>query len=254
MSTSFSNNKAPQKNYRLYVEQYYQQLYRYRSDEQRDQFLAMLIALLPELEGYVKLRLDQAVHAGNFPHNKYKPQDVTDDLYLILYASFDEIDNEDEFYLWLFEKTNQVIEELIANEAEYAARFESLDRYSNAEWRGLKERFTSEFDGDLIMKEDLTDVSYKIPKLQWSHFLTGTDKEQEWDQKIDALLQQEQADQELDRLLERLSFRVREIVQLHHKYLFSVAEIARLKNESKGDVEQALEEAKRIIQVSLFNS
>lgn len=217
----------------------------------RGAFNTLLLDILPEVKKFVNRRLDMAIYQGNFPKSKYEAEDFIDQLFIEVYSSIGDVDNENDFYIWLFKKTNELVDQAIAEEAFEDAMFKNIDDYSTSEWKQMAEKFSAEADGDLIMREDLDDVSYHKSK-QSLRTLFDQDYEKELVTQLDKELTEEEINRYTEIVLRNFPQPMHTVFELFTKQEFTLEQIAEIMQRNVKEVEDLLREARAILYNSLL--
>lgn len=122
------------------------------------------LSIIHLLYPYVKQRLRVAEILGIFPRNMYKATEVIDEVILELYEqNLHESLEADQLRLWMFEKTFEKLNALMQSE-EWHKDTVSTKLILEKELKRLEENFTMDADNDLIMNEELDDISYHNEK------------------------------------------------------------------------------------------
>lgn len=130
--------------------------------------------------------------------------------------------------------------------------FKNIDDYTTSEWQQMEERFYTETDGDLVMKEELNDISYyREPYTLKDVFIT--DNENELTDKIDNELQEQDIDRHIQLVLHNLSKPMRNVFELFTKQHLTIAEIAAIQKQNVTHISNLLDDARKAIKLSLFN-
>lgn len=237
---------------RISVKQTFPKLIKLKKEKNKEAFNTLLLDVIPNLRKYIIKRIKTAIQKNHFPKNKYIPNDFINQLFIETYNHIENMLNEDEFYLWLYKKTNQLLDDAIIEEEFDDLFFQNIDNYSKQEWDQMEEKYTVESDGDLIMIEELEDISYnQNPYTVKDVFIENT--ENELIKKIDKNLHQEQVDKHVQLVLHKLPLQTQNVFELFIKHHLTLAEIAEVRNISILDVEQLLDKARKSLKISLFN-
>ena len=114
------------------------------------------------LHPYVKQRIRVAENLGIFPRNMYKPNEIIDEVVLKVYEDgLHKSMNQDELRISMFKLVFDRLKELLESE-EWHKDSISTKLILEDELRQLEENFTMDADNDLIMNEDLDDISYHL--------------------------------------------------------------------------------------------
>jgi hypothetical protein len=92
------------------------------------------LKIIPEIRKYVNGQLNTAIKKGHFLKNKFKADDIIDQLFITIYDNIEEVQNEKYFYLWLFKKSNDLLDDIIVEEEFDEFFFKNIDDYSKPEW------------------------------------------------------------------------------------------------------------------------
>jgi RNA polymerase sigma factor (sigma-70 family) len=240
------------KQLRVSIKQTFPNLLKFKQEENKVEFNNLLLDAVPEIRKYIIKRVQTAIQKNHFPKNKYVPNDFIDQLFIETYDQIENFSGDDEFYVWLYKKTNELLEDAFIKEEFDDLFFKNIDDYSKQEWEQMEENYTAESDGDLIMKEELDDISYyKNPYSLDDVFIENT--ESELVHKIDEKLHQEQADKHIEIVLHNLPLPSRNVFELYTKQHLTIPEIAEVRNISILEAEQLLESARESLKASLFN-
>jgi RNA polymerase sigma factor (sigma-70 family) len=240
------------KEIRISIKELLPNLVKLKKAEDRTAFNQLLLEIIPEIRKYIVKKVRSAIHKKHFSKNKYDANDFIDQLFIEVYDHIDEFSNEDEFYVWLYKKTNELLDEAITEEEFDDLFFQNIDDYSKKEWDQMQEKFTAEADGDLIMKEELDDISYHKDTFALKDvFIENT--ENRLVKKIDETLHQEEVDKHIQLVLHNLSAATQNVFELFTKQHLTLTEIAEVRNTSVEKVEKLLNEARKSLELSFFN-
>lgn len=240
------------KELRITIKQTLSELIKFKKDENKVAFNKLLLDVIPDIRPYIIKRIKTAIQKNHFPKNKYVPNDFIDQLFIETYDHIENITNEDEFYVWLYKKTNELLDDAITEEEFDDLFFQNIDDYSKQEWDQMEEKFTAESDGDLIMKEELTDISYhQNPYTIKDVFIENN--EGELIKKIDETLHQDQIDKHVQFVLHNLPLQTRNVYELFTKHHLTLTEIAEVRGLSIPDAKQLLDNARKLLKASVFN-
>ena len=113
MQTNIHQRK---REFRLLVTQTFQTISQLKKEGNQVSFNELILKIMPEMRTYINGRLNTAIKKGHFSKGKYKADDIIDQLFIEIYDSIEDIENEKYFYLWLFKKTNELLEDIIVEE------------------------------------------------------------------------------------------------------------------------------------------
>ncbi|GAA3509871.1 hypothetical protein GCM10022393_23520 [Aquimarina addita] len=127
----------------------------------KNEFNRKILSVVPHLHPYVKHRLYIAESTGVLPRNMYCSNGIIDDAIIKLYndapinIDMDTLSLE----LKLFKIADLLIDQLYSNEGWHQKSI-STNFFLEEELNRLKENYTSDADNELIMNEELNDISY----------------------------------------------------------------------------------------------
>ncbi len=128
--------------------------------KQHEDFGNKVLAAVPHVQGYVKHRLYTAETSGIIPRNMYKTNGIIDDSIVKLYENYrNETDANDDLKLKLFALISDNLDELYKKE-EFHKNTVSTSKMLERELALLKENYTIDLDTDLLLPEELDDISY----------------------------------------------------------------------------------------------
>ena len=114
------------------------------------------------LHPYVKQRIRVAENLGIFPRNMYKSNEIIDEVVLKVYEEgLHKSLNQEDLRIAMFKLTFDRMNELLESE-EWHKDSISTKLILEDELKQLEENFTMDADNDLIMNEDLDDISYHL--------------------------------------------------------------------------------------------
>lgn len=241
-----------QTDFRVIVSNSYATLIRLKKEGDQDSFNALVLKIMPQIRQYVNEQLNTAIKKGNFSKNKYKADDIIDQLFIEIYDNIEEVKDEKEFYLWLFKKTNALLDDLSIEEEFDDLFFKNIDTYSKPEWDAMQEKYSTDGGGDLVPLEELDDLSYNHNDYTLNHvFIENTEKA--LTEKIDTDLSAEEIQSHIKMVLHQLPFPMRNVFELFTNQHLQLTEIAQIRNNTLEEVEQLLKDAKKALQISFFN-
>lgn len=123
----------------------------------RSQFDFLMKRLTPSIKGFV---INYIAHKDKKLDPAITIDDFLDEVYLALFEKFEErLEDDQEFSAWSFkiarEKVDKMINENMDDEGSVR-----LNKLAQTELDDLEEKFTIDAEGELIMYEELDDISY----------------------------------------------------------------------------------------------
>ena len=241
-----------QKEFRVFVASTFSDLVRYKKIGEKKAFNELLLKTLPQVSRYIVKRLNTAISKGNLPQGKYKPDDFVDQLFITAYDHFDEVKNEKDLYPWLFKKADELLKDTIVEEEFDEIFFQNIDDFSKPAWDAMEEKFSTDGDGDLVMMEELDDISYRKHDYILNHVFVEDDNN-EMIAKLDRGWGEENIRKHAEMVLYHLPLPMRRVYELATEHHFNVEEIAEILNQSLQEVEQLLEDARKALKTSFYN-
>ncbi len=240
------------KEFNVFVASTFSDLKRFKKENDKAAFNALLLKTLHQVKRYINSRLSTALTKGNLPHGKYKADDFIDQLFIEVYDHFNQVKNEKELHPWLFKKADGLLEDTIVNEEFDEYFFKNIDDYSKPEWDEMEEKFSTDGGGDYVMIEELDDISYPKNDYVLNHVFIEDDNKEIMD-KLDKELGEEGIRKHTDMVLHQLPLPMRTVFELATEYQFTIEEIAIIRNQNFEEVRQLLENARKSLEVSFFN-
>ena len=112
------------------------------------------------LHPYVKQRIRVGENLGIFPKNMYQSNEVIDEVVVEVYQAEEHKNNDlDDLRRIMFDHVNRKLNSLFEAESFHKDSI-STKEFLNDELKQLEENFTMDADNDLVMNEDLDDISY----------------------------------------------------------------------------------------------
>ncbi|WP_250629719.1 RNA polymerase sigma factor [Aureibaculum algae] len=240
------------KEFRVIIAQAFPDLVQLKKEEDKKSFNELVLKILPEINKYIVGRLNSAIKNGNFSKNKYKADDFIDQLFIEIYDHIDMFENQKDFYLWLFKKTNELLEDAIEEEEFDNLFFKNIDIYTKPEWDEMEENYTVDAGGDFLLIEELDDMSYNHNDYTLNHVFIEN-KENKIVKRLDKELSKERIHTQIAMVLQQLPLAMSSVFELFTNYKFTAEEIAEIRNSSVTEVEKLLEDARKALQLSFFN-
>ena len=198
-NVSYYQNK---KEFRLFVTQSYSQLIQLKKEGDQASFNALVLKIMPQIRQYINTQLNVAIRKGHFSKNKFKADDIIDQLFIEIYDHIEDVKQENDFYVWLFKKTNDLLEDITVEEEFDEFFFKNIDDYTRPEWDEMQEKYSTDGGGDL---------------------------------------------------LHNLPVNMRTVFELATTQHLELEEIAQIRHNTLEEVKQLLSDAKKALQISLFN-
>ncbi|MCW2119407.1 RNA polymerase sigma factor [Flavobacterium sp. 7A] len=250
MQTNISYYQT-KKEYRLLVSNTLPNLLQLKKTDDKQAFNALVLKIVPEIRKYINSQLNTAIKKGHFSKNKIKANDIIDQLFIEIYDYIDEVQHEDDFYHWLFKKTNELLDDIIVEEEFDGLFFKDIDEYSKPEWDEMQENFSTDGNGHLLMVDELDDLSYNHNDYTLNHVFIEDD-EKSLIEKIDKDLSAEEIQNHISMVVYHMPYAMRNVFELFSIEELALKEIAQITNKTLEEVVELLQEAKKTLQESLL--
>jgi len=241
-----------QREFHIFVASTFSDLENYKTKDDKTSFNELLLKDLPQVKRYIAKRLNTALSKGNLPQGKYKTSDFLDQLFIEAFDHFEEVKHKEDLYPWLFKKADELLKETMVDEEFDTFFFENIDDFSRPEWEEMEEKFSTDGDGDLVMMEELDDISYH----RFNHVLNHVFVENDNNELIEQLDSQWSAHgirKHADMVLYHLPLSMRAVYELATEYHFDVDEISKIRDQTIKEVSQILENARKSLETSFVN-
>ncbi|MBC8768636.1 sigma-70 family RNA polymerase sigma factor [Arenibacter sp. BSSL-BM3] len=240
-----------QREFHLFVANSFVDLKRLKKEGNLKAFNQVLLKTMPEVRRYVQKNLNRALVMRKIDRNKYKADDLIDQLFIEVYDHLDEIKNENELHPWMFKRIDKLMDDILVEEEFDSVFFDNIDTYSKPEWDAMQEEYSTDGDGDLVMTEELDDISYAKNDYVLNQIFIGDD-----DEKVILQLDKELGAQNIrkhaEMVLCHMPIPMRRVYELFTEHQFEVAEIAKIQNSTIKEVETLLEAARKGLRTSFL--
>ncbi len=202
---------------------------------------------LPRVRRYVANRLRMAIIDGILTPGKYRVEDITDEVYIRLKEEFDRgMIPADRIKLMMFLFADRQLEEILAEEYAHGQDL-SVEEIVAGEMKSLEEKYVAEADGDLVLYEELDDISYQHDREQKTIYLLEPGFESDLIAALD--LERSRAETDAGRKMlagvyQHLPPLTTIIIDLHVTGGFSAIEIAEIRNMQVEDVNRVISRVK----------
>lgn len=249
MKNTLKNN-CNQVEFHQFVTRSYADLIRLKKEENKSSFNELMLKILPQVKIYIVKKLNKAIKDGTIPKGKYKADDFIDQLYIETFDHIDEIENEKDLYPWLFKKVDELLEDTKIDEEFDDFFFKNIDNYSKQEWDAMEEKYSRDADGDLVMLEDLDDISYNKNNYTLNNVFVEN-KEPQIIEALDKKLSEERIRKHIQMVVQQLPERMQTVFDLAVSHQFKPSDIAKIKKISTQEVVKLLNKTRDTIKISL---
>ena len=136
------------------------ELLKYKAENNFKDFYDRIKSLVPELERFMVASLKVSENQGKIDRQYYDPQGMLDEVYLEVFQGFAEDMDLEKLKRLLFEKSIEKLDDLVKQEANFSTEIHA-DDILKRELNRLQEKWFVDIDGDLLLKTELDDISYK---------------------------------------------------------------------------------------------
>ncbi|MDE1207931.1 sigma-70 family RNA polymerase sigma factor [Tenacibaculum larymnensis] len=241
-----------QREFHIFVAQAFPLLIKSKEEGDKETFNTLILKILPSIKKYVNQRLVAAISKGHFPKNKYNANDFIDQLFVEVYENINEVKKADNFYLWLFKKADQLLENTIEEEEFDELFFKNIDDFSKPEWNEMEEKFSADAEGDLLMMDELDDSSYHKNNYTLNHVFVK-DEEQNYIDKLDKELDETTTQRHIQMILHKLPTNMQSVFELSSEYKFNLDEISTIKGITKEKISKLIEDTRSKLRKSFFS-
>ena len=224
-----------------------------KQEDKRSAFDLLMEKELPKVIQYIKSQLNAALKNKTLSDGMYKVEDITDQLYIEAFDNIENLTEKNELHHWMFLKADELMADVIMEEDFNHMFFKNIDNYTEEEWKGMEEDYTSNGEGHLVMLEELDDISYS------KHDYTLADvfienNEENFLNKLSANLTKQDIKRQIETALLMLPFQARTVFELSVNQQFDSEQISVIKKMTITEVEETLEKAKKLIRSYFINS
>ncbi|WP_157503298.1 sigma-70 family RNA polymerase sigma factor [Mangrovimonas xylaniphaga] len=237
---------------RVMITEVFPELIHLKKVDDRETFNNLILKILPSIKKYIHGRLAALSSHPHFSRNKYSEDDIIDQLFIEVYYHIEEVKKADDFYLWLFKKTDELLEDITVEEEFDDFFYKNIDEYTKDEWNEMEEQFSTDGDGDLLMIEELDDISYNKNDYLLNHVFIKDD-EQDYIEKLDKELDEIKIQKHIAMVLKKLPIPMQSAFDLFANYNFTPTEIADLKQMKTIKAIQLIQTARNSIRDSLIS-
>ncbi len=213
------------------------------TQDTHEEFGKKVLSAIPCVYPYVRHRLYIAETSGIIPRNMYQTNGVIDDAIIDVYENFEGvIDDKQALKLKLFSVVSEKLNQLFKKE-DFHKDALSISRILKAELEQLEEKFEIDIDDDLLMPEDLDDISNHQKDWLRPRFLYDDVEKnvvQAFEMKDQRVTLSNQKRKELHKIYDWLPYETSNIFDFYVFGKLNYHEIAEIKNLSPKEVARTL--------------
>jgi len=211
-----------------------------------EKFGKRVLKLIPEVKPYVRHRLYLAESMEIVPENMYRSTGIIDDAIILLYESdISKLRSTIDLKIMFFKLVKECLDEIFKKEAWHQDSI-STEKILHQELNKLRERFTVDSDGDYIMNEELTDISY-LQKDFTPQLFIFDDAKESVKTAFDLDYLDEERKSAFTKLYSVLSIEASNVVDLHVFGKLSTSEIAQIKKTDEPSIRAIILQVKDTI-------
>ncbi|TXD52012.1 hypothetical protein [Polaribacter sp. IC063] len=215
-------------------------------------FYNLLAEVIPNIRKYTIKKIITSIQKGSLPNNKYDPNDIIDQLFIETYDHIENLYDEKEFCIWLYKKTDQLLEKIIIEKELDALTFQQKDDLSDSEQDKMHKIYNADEAGNLLMLKKIEHQSYNQDENTLNRLFLEN-KEQALIEKVNKNLNTEEVKSHIAIELHSLPLAMRTVFELYTNQHLELKEIAQIMSNTIQEVELLLKESKKALQVSFFN-
>ncbi len=190
-------------------------LLEHKANNNADKFFEEIKRFLPRLRGYIAQRLHIEERKGTIRKNFYKPDDILDEVILEIYNKISQECTEEKLKQELFRAAINKLNSIAKREVKEKISFDELiDR----ELEELEEKFTVNADGELVLTEELDDISYHQQDYELHYIFVDNDIERNLLPLLDKKVSEELSESQRNafwKLYSILPAQSKTIIELH---------------------------------------
>jgi RNA polymerase sigma factor (sigma-70 family) len=222
-----------------------------KRENKQESFKEKFMELLPTIKQYIKKRLETASKKELLKQG-FSIDDFVNDLYIYVYDHIEELNDQEDFHIWLYKVVDTLIQEALIEEKLDDVLFKNIDEYSKPEWDEMEEEFSTDGDGDLVMFEELDDTSLRKDNYELKDIFIE-DNEKELTEKLEKELSKERINTHTQMVLNTLPLEAQSVFDLYALNGFDANEIARIKKMQVSNIDRLLEETQNLLKTSFKN-
>ena len=141
------------------------------TSKQHNEFGRKILTIIAQVHPYVKHRLYTAETRGIIPHNMYTSTGIIDDSIVKLYEDFEgKLSDPNEIKLKLFSLASEQLRIIFKTESQHLNSL-STSQILEEELKQMEEKYEVDIDNDMLMDDELDDISYKQDGFKKEEFL-----------------------------------------------------------------------------------
>lgn len=235
--------------YHIQIQEAFVVLRTLKKENKQDAFKDKFMELLPAIKKYIQNSIETASKKELLKQQGYGVDDFVNDLYIYVYDHIEELDNQDEFHIWLFKAIDTLIQDALIDEEFEDFFFKYIDDYAKPEWDAMEEEFSTDGDGDLVMLDELDDTSLRKNNYELKDIFVE-DNEKELTAKLEKELTKERINTHTKMVLKKLPMATQSVFDLYTLRGFDAKEIAHIKRMQVNTIDKLLQEAQNTLKTS----
>ncbi|OEJ98564.1 hypothetical protein A8C32_05005 [Flavivirga aquatica] len=235
--------------YHIQIQEFFVVLKNLKKENKQDAFKDKFMELLPAAKQHIINSMETASKKELLKQQGYGVDDFVNDLYIYVYDHIDELDNQDDFHIWLFKVIDILIQDALVDEEFDDFFFKDIDEYSKQEWDAMEEEFSTDGDGDLLTLDELDDINLRKNNYELKDIFIE-DNEKELTAKFEKELSKERINSHMQMVLRKLPTTTQSVFDLHTLRGFDAKKIAHIKRMQVEKVDGLLHEAMNLLRLS----
>ncbi len=125
---------------------------------EKEEFLKLINDFVPHFRKVIHHKLRQMELNGDVPVNMYSAQEIVDEIYLKIFDEYKtEYQDENRLKVVMYTIARDILNSL---KEKHKGAGLSVEKMAETELDELEENFTADADGEIVMLDDLDDISY----------------------------------------------------------------------------------------------
>lgn len=223
--------------------------------QNNERFNSTVSEVLPRLKRYVANQLRMAVINGIIGPRKYRPEDISDEVFIQLKERWDagQLPLKD-IKTAMFKLADDALARIMNEEKEHIKNI-AIEEILAEEIKGLEEKYSVEADGDIVLYEEFDDISYEHEREQKTIYLLEPGFENDLIETLDLTEiypHTPEASEMLAHVYQDLPALTSAIIDLHVAGGLSVEEIAEVREMEIRNVDKIIRQV-RLRFISVLN-
>lgn len=245
-------NRYSTKEMEVFIKKSFAHLREMKEQNNRDRFNQLMEEIMPSVRIYLNRLLTSAIHSGQLPQGKFKVDDFADELFVVAFDRFNELEDQNDFHTWVFKLTDKVWDDIVTEEEFDNFFFQNIDNYTQVEWEAMEESFSIDGDGDLVPDDEADEPAFQ----HYAYALNDVfveDDEVSFIEKVNQEVKRDQIMRHIDLILKKLPVSLKSVFELSRKLGFELEQIAKIKGIAPEEVQKNISSVEQYVKTSFEN-